>query len=653
MNGGQALINNASIGTGLSTLQSFLQSNRLDTENNGGVLQMHQDGSVASTAIRADRTHDDHNRFQYVLAAATSIATKNNEESLTYLNQGQSYEIKLKKLGDLSPFRGKILKSIIKICFHERRLQYMEREQMQLWQVSRPGERILDVDIPLSYGLLQVQPTSNNLLNTIEVFWDPMKEVGVYVKVNCISTEFTPKKHGGEKGVPFRIQVETFIDSSNGASGGLTNATNNAASANGATEDKDTIRPLHAAACQIKVFKLKGADRKHKQDREKILKRPVTEQEKYQRSCDCTILTDITSDIVLAPLGGGFSPDHIKRNVSPLLAGPTSPGQFNKLENIMTSVLQCNGGTVVSPTVKPLAGTMAVVTTPVPTSNPVGISNVSSTNGLCKSLPEQSQTVASGVLSPQQATEMEDYVSCITRETSPAGVAQWLIVHRLSSYAKTFAQFSGSDILRMSKDDLCKICGLADGIRMFNILHSKAITPRLTIYVSYEANIYHAIYLHLNTVAELVQSLSKIPGLLEALNALNTPNSTTSDGAGGGWTGSGSFVAVRSHGTSSGGTGVLKLVSQNSNGHLQRSSVPSPSSPISSSSSGLRPQLLINGPAGIQVLLTDDVLENVRDETLFQLELKPNGNILMKAVHNVTAPPTVTDGSIDDAIDGN
>lgn len=49
-------------------------------------------------------------RFQYVLAAATSIATKVSEETLTYLNQGQPYEIKLKKLGDLSEYRGKILK---------------------------------------------------------------------------------------------------------------------------------------------------------------------------------------------------------------------------------------------------------------------------------------------------------------------------------------------------------------------------------------------------------------------------------------------------------------------------------------------------------------------------------------------------------------
>ena len=45
-------------------------------------------------------------------------------------------------------------------------------------------------------------------LHQIEFIWDPTKETGVYVKVHCISTEFTPKKHGGEKGVPFRIQVK-------------------------------------------------------------------------------------------------------------------------------------------------------------------------------------------------------------------------------------------------------------------------------------------------------------------------------------------------------------------------------------------------------------------------------------------------------------
>lgn len=124
-------------------------------------------------------------RFQYVLAAATSIATKINEDTLTYLNQGQSYEIKLKKLGDLSTYRGKMLRSSIRICFHERRLQYMEREQISSWQRARPGDRILEVDVPLSYGLFDVTQPSN-ALNAVSFSWDPTKEVGVYIKVRIL-----------------------------------------------------------------------------------------------------------------------------------------------------------------------------------------------------------------------------------------------------------------------------------------------------------------------------------------------------------------------------------------------------------------------------------------------------------------------------------
>ena len=46
----------------------------------------------------------------------------------------QSYEIKIKKLGDLScHYRKKWLRSTIRICFHERRLQYIESEQIAEW----------------------------------------------------------------------------------------------------------------------------------------------------------------------------------------------------------------------------------------------------------------------------------------------------------------------------------------------------------------------------------------------------------------------------------------------------------------------------------------------------------------------------------------
>jgi transcription factor CP2-like protein len=54
------------------------------------------------------------------------------------------------------------------------------------------------VDLPLSYGI--VDPVRDpSCLNTISFKWDPSRDTGVYIKVNCISTEFTPKKHGGEK----------------------------------------------------------------------------------------------------------------------------------------------------------------------------------------------------------------------------------------------------------------------------------------------------------------------------------------------------------------------------------------------------------------------------------------------------------------------
>ena len=53
-------------------------------------------------------------------------------------------------------------------------------------------------------------------------------------QVHCISTEFTPRKHGGEKGVPFRVQIDTFKQSENG----------------------EYSEHLHSASCQIKVFKV-------------------------------------------------------------------------------------------------------------------------------------------------------------------------------------------------------------------------------------------------------------------------------------------------------------------------------------------------------------------------------------------------------------
>lgn len=210
--------------------------------------------------------------FQYVLCAATSPAIKLHDETLTYLNQGQSYEIRMldnRKIGELPEITDKMVKSIIRVVFHDRRLQYTEHQQLEGWRWNRPGDRILDLDIPMSVGI--IDPRANpTQLNTVEFLWDPSKRTSVFIQVHCISTEFTMRKHGGEKGVPFRIQIDTFKEN----------------------ENEEYTEHLHSASCQFKVFKPKGADRKQKTDREKMEKRAPQEKEKYQPSYETTILTE-------------------------------------------------------------------------------------------------------------------------------------------------------------------------------------------------------------------------------------------------------------------------------------------------------------------------------------------------------------------------
>ncbi|KMY92696.1 upstream-binding protein 1 isoform X3 [Drosophila simulans] len=579
-------------------------------------------------------THAEDHKFQYILAAATSIATKNNEETLTYLNQGQSYEIKLKKIGDLSLYRDKILKSVIKICFHERRLQFMEREQMQQWQQSRPGERIIEVDVPLSYGLCHVsQPLSSASLNTVEIFWDPLKEVGVYIKVNCISTEFTPKKHGGEKGVPFRLQIETYIENTNSATASGSGGSNNSAIASGSGSSGSAApaspertpsagsngkQAVHAAACQIKVFKLKGADRKHKQDREKIQKRPQSEQEKFQPSYECTIMNDISLDLVMsATTTGCYSPEYgtmgnsncefragVPRIREHALASegssllPTSDTEralldFMKLwPNSPVHIPKYDG-------MLPFAPSAA---SPATSSSPIAINSVTSTNSPTLKLMD-----ATNMVSPQHVpADMDDYSQNIMPESTPSQVTQWLTNHRLTAYLSTFAQFSGADIMRMSKEDLIQICGLADGIRMFNILRAKTIAPRLTLYASVDGCSYNAIYLLSNTAKELQQKLFKMPGFYEFM----AKASAQENGAGGAATAAAAAL-FNNWGMHSKYSGSGSNIFNDAN----------------------KSCVYISGPSGILVTITDEVLNNgIKDRSLYALEVQA-GKVILKLIN--------------------
>uniref|UniRef100_A0A3Q2XGT7 Upstream-binding protein 1 n=1 Tax=Hippocampus comes TaxID=109280 RepID=A0A3Q2XGT7_HIPCM len=341
--------------------------------------------------------------FQYVLCAATSPAVKLHDETLTYLNQGQSYEVRMldnRKPGEIPELTNKMVKSTVRVVFHDRRLQYTEHQQLEGWKWNRPGDRLLDIDIPMSVGIVEPK-THPSQLNAAEFLWDLNKRASVFVQVHCISTEFTPRKHGGEKGVPFRIQIDTFAPGDAG----------------------DYAEHLHSASCQIKVFKPKGADRKQKTDREKMEKRSAQEKEKYQPSYDTTILSE------------------------------------------------------------------------------------------CSPWPD------SAYVAPNQAQ--------LSPTASIQDTQKWLLKNRFNSYTRVFTHFSGSDLLKLTRDDLVQICGPADGIRLFNALKSKSVRPRLTVYVCQESpqhspllerhtpseNVYHALYLEELTAAELIRKMASVCGL--------------------------------------------------------------------------------------------------------------------------------------------
>ncbi|KAK5864168.1 hypothetical protein PBY51_001129 [Eleginops maclovinus] len=374
---------------------------------------------------------------------------KLHDETLTYLNQGQSYEIRMldnRKIGELPEITDKMVKSIIRVVFHDRRLQYTEHQQLEGWRWNRPGDRILDLDIPMSVGI--IDPRANpTQLNTVEFLWDPSKRTSVFIQVHCISTEFTMRKHGGEKGVPFRIQIDTFKEN----------------------ENEEYTEHLHSASCQVKVFKPKGADRKQKTDREKMEKRAPQEKEKYQPSYETTILTECCP----------------WPEVSYVSNSP-SPGFNNSFP-----VAEGNG----SPTHQP---------EPV-----VQVADVSA---------------------PPCSLELFPPPQNLLPTATPQDAQQWLLRNRFSPFCRLFTNFSGADLLKLTREDVIQICGPADGIRLFNALKGRVVRPRLTVYVCQESQqareqqpkhengdaaantffVYHAIYLEELTSSELTEKIAQL-----------------------------------------------------------------------------------------------------------------------------------------------
>ncbi|CAD7666289.1 unnamed protein product [Nyctereutes procyonoides] len=364
----------------------------------------------------------------------------------------QSYEIRLlenRKLGDFQDLNTKYVKSIIQVVFHDRRLQYTEHQRLEGWQRSRPGHRILDIDIPPSVGILDPR-ASPTQLNAVEFLWDPSKRATAFIQVHCISTEFTPRKHGGT-GVPFRVQIDTFKQNENG----------------------EYTEHWHSASCQIKVFKPKGADRKHKTDWEKMEKRTAQEKAKYQPSYETTILTRVTRE----------------------------PWCRKSLSN---SQQQSSARTCI----------------------------MNQRSDPCSPWPDMAYQVNSAPSpsyngSPNSFGLGEGYH--LLPSASIQDAQQWLPRDRFSQFSWLFTSFSGADLLNMSRDNLVQICGPEMGSG--SSMPSKAggnVRPKMTIYICLEQEqnraplqqkrdgwdgslcVTHAIFLEELTTLELVEKIANL-----------------------------------------------------------------------------------------------------------------------------------------------
>ncbi|XP_055012949.1 upstream-binding protein 1 isoform X1 [Boleophthalmus pectinirostris] len=431
--------------------------------------------------------------FQYVLCAATSPAVKLHDETLTYLNQGQSYEVRMldnRNPGELPELNNKLVKSTVRVVFHDRRLQYTEHQQLEGWKWNRPGDRLLDIDIPMSVGIVEPK-THPSQLNAAEFLWDLNKRTSVFVQVHCISTEFTPRKHGGEKGVPFRIQIDTFTQGDSG----------------------EYTEHLHSASCQIKVFKPKGADRKQKTDREKMEKRTAQEKEKYQPSYDTTILSETRLEPIIEDAGDHELKKSSKRTLpadcgdSLAKRGSCSPWP----DNAYVSTNQ--------------AATPSFASTPLSTYT-------------TSSVPDSESSSPNHQADPGSYGNSEcAFLQQLSPTASIQDAQKWLLKNRFNSYTRLFSHFSGSDLLKLTRDDLVQICGPADGIRLFNALKSRSVRPRLTVYVCQESprespllerhssnengehsvpsslHVYHALYLEELTAAELIRKMAAVCSL--------------------------------------------------------------------------------------------------------------------------------------------
>lgn len=386
-------------------------------------------------------------QFEFILNALTASSARINEETTTYLNQGQPYEIKFRVQRLASDLLlPTVYRSILRLCFWEKTLQTQERELMQKWLNEYQLGTLFDLDMNVTYGVLSII-RSRQIPNAVEIVWEASTTTSttLSVRFKCTSTDFAHRRHGGEKGIPLRIQLDTYQES-----------------------DLDDPRHLHSCCCKVQLFRLKGAQRKYKADQLRIEKLDHEQRRRYQTILEHTALKPcrISSLYSMKLLSLSYPPDD--------------------LSDVYTT------------------SNMLLTETKLLLDDPNGrkrnlSSSLPNIKYDCSTLDETPV-----VVSPPTTT--------ITVESSSADVVKWLEHYHFSSLIDRFAHFTGVDLLRLTLDDVRRICRGDESlsIRFYNQLNERVIPPMKTLYIRTNSEQrYSALYLHALTRRELEEKLGE------------------------------------------------------------------------------------------------------------------------------------------------
>ncbi|TWW71997.1 grainyhead-like protein 3 homolog [Takifugu flavidus] len=208
----------------------------------------HQSSPVYSGSYSGSPPESFRNEFQFSLGAPMASPYKSNEVPMVYLNKGQFYPITLHGVDSSVCLNVTKVKTVIMAVFENEKSPEMQLRFWNHWHARQPTvkQRVIDIaDYKEVYsGISNIEEVAFNALSFI---WNPTEEAKVYIGINSLSTDFSSQK--GVKGLPLNLQIDTY-DISSG-----------------------TNQLIHRAACQVKIFCDKGAERKMRDEERKRSKR--------------------------------------------------------------------------------------------------------------------------------------------------------------------------------------------------------------------------------------------------------------------------------------------------------------------------------------------------------------------------------------------